>query len=256
MTPADLDSPRLLPVTGNLWTVVAGVAGAAASSVLGLALWCTSQRVPGPDGSSWHDLDAWLQREPVSASFRLLAMVGTAITAYLSIGSLASALAALARMIGCASLATTIEVLTVPVVRRTLAGLVSLGAALVADHSPAGARATVAVSVAEPSDAEPGTEAGTAVLEPLDRAPAATPTETADRPDQWTVQPGDHLWGLARAALLEAGRSTSDAAVADYLEAVVELNRSRLVVQDEPDLIFPGQVFVRPPLPPRTSTQA
>jgi hypothetical protein len=57
---------------------------------------------------------------------------------------------------------------------------------------------------------------------------------------------------LAAAALAESWATTpTDAEVADYLALVVEHNRATLAVPDHPDLVFPGQVFVRPPVPVR-----
>ena len=72
-------------------------------------------------------------------------------------------------------------------------------------------------------------------------------------PTSWTVRPGDHLWRVARTTLAAAGGAPPpDAAVARYLGLLVAANRDRLVVPDDPDLIYPGQVFVLPPLPRST----
>ena len=83
----------------------------------------------------------------------------------------------------------------------------------------------------------------------LDIAPAP-PAPTPET--NWTIRAGDHLWGLAAAALAENWSTPpTDAEVSDYLALVVEQNRATLAVPDDPDLVFPGQVFVRPPVPAR-----
>lgn len=60
------------------------------------------------------------------------------------------------------------------------------------------------------------------------------------------VLPGENLWALAeRAVTRHLGRSASDAEVAPYWAAIVEANSDRLV---DPDLIFPGDRVLLPPL--------
>jgi nucleoid-associated protein YgaU len=106
----------------------------------------------------------------------------------------------------------------------------------------------------------PASEPGVATLELVDPAPvepdspaeARAPMNLPDAAPEvsvWTIRPGDHLWGLATDALREHGREPSDREVADYVAVVVEQNRDALVVPGHPDLVLPGQVFVRPPLP-------
>jgi nucleoid-associated protein YgaU len=64
------------------------------------------------------------------------------------------------------------------------------------------------------------------------------------------VRPGDNLWSIAATTLAGAwGRTPSDAEADRYWTAVVAANRSRLANRDDPDLIFPGQVFQLPPTP-------
>jgi hypothetical protein len=64
-----------------------------------------------------------------------------------------------------------------------------------------------------------------------------------------TIEPGDHLWGVSEETLTNAWhRQPSDAEILDYLEHLIELNREVLVVPGHPDLVYPGQVFVLPPV--------
>jgi hypothetical protein len=66
----------------------------------------------------------------------------------------------------------------------------------------------------------------------------------------WKVQSGDHLWHIAGITLTRAwSRPPADSEVAGYLRTLIDVNRHRLAVADNPDLIFPGQEFVLPPVP-------
>jgi nucleoid-associated protein YgaU len=58
------------------------------------------------------------------------------------------------------------------------------------------------------------------------------------------------LWSIAAKTLAGAwGRTPSDDEVDRYWTALVAANRSRLANSEDPDLIFPGQVFQLPPIP-------
>jgi nucleoid-associated protein YgaU len=85
-----------------------------------------------------------------------------------------------------------------------------------------------------------------ATMRVVDQPPAEAAEEAPSA--TWTIAPGDHLWGLARDALTQHGLVADDANVAAYVAAIVERNRHRLAVPSDPDLIFPGQVFERPPI--------
>jgi len=93
------------------------------------------------------------------------------------------------------------------------------------------------------------------------QAPAAAGDDTAggtvggedlgDPAREWTVRPGDHLWGVAERSLAGAwGRPPTDAEVDPYWSALVDANRPGLRDPANPDLVFPGQVLVVPPPPP------
>jgi len=65
-----------------------------------------------------------------------------------------------------------------------------------------------------------------------------------------TVQPGDHLWSIAKTALTGAwGRSPSDHEITEYWHQLVKVNRDRLAPPHDPDLIYPDQTFELPPAP-------
>lgn len=63
------------------------------------------------------------------------------------------------------------------------------------------------------------------------------------------VVAGESLWSIASDALGEAlGRVPTDAEVVGYWQRVIEGNRAGLANPDDPDLIFPGDEIVLPPL--------
>ncbi|MEZ5278965.1 MAG: LysM peptidoglycan-binding domain-containing protein [Acidimicrobiales bacterium] len=64
------------------------------------------------------------------------------------------------------------------------------------------------------------------------------------------VEAGDHFWSIAEEAMTDAwGRDPSDTEIAPYWADVVELNTDRLLPPDDPNLIYPGQVFELPTVP-------
>ena len=80
-------------------------------------------------------------------------------------------------------------------------------------------------------------------MEQIDQSPTAEPRT-------WTIARGDHLWHVAEHTLTEAwGVTPSVADIARYHHDLIETNRSVLVVRNNPDLVYAGQVFALPPVP-------
>ncbi len=112
-------------------------------------------------------------------------------------------------------------------------------------------RATApAAAPAVPVPVQPGADDPARVAAPAPSAPAppvaeeAEPVETGQ--GTWTIAPGQHLWLVASRTLAAAGRPTDDGSVVRYLARIVDANRDRLAVPDDPDLVFAGQDFVLP----------
>ena len=78
--------------------------------------------------------------------------------------------------------------------------------------------------------------------------PDALPA-SASAPATWTIQRGDHLWGVAEATLARhLARSPTDAEITPYWSRLIETNRHRLIDPTNPDLVIAGQTFELPPI--------
>lgn len=120
-------------------------------------------------------------------------------------------------------------------------GLVAAPTTVVVDAVPIGHDSWPAPS------ADTGAEADTDPVPPAMVAPpAATPMATTTTVDgsagTHTVQPGDHLWSIARSQLVDAGAATDDATVAAHWRRLVAANLATLPGGD-PDVVHPGHVL-------------
>ncbi len=197
---------------------------------------------------------AWLDgRDPLVAAFSLLRLVALGGLWYLVA---VTVLGAGLRAAGAASLVRVTDRFTVGPVRRMLAGSVGLGLAasgLVAVAAPA---LRLPAAVAQTSTTSTTTVPPATVTmhrlgpaEPLVVAPVPQVTQLATpaAPDRWTVKPGECFWTIAEDVLAEhLGRVPTDAEIVPYWRRLIEANRSELAHRDNPDLIFPAQVFVVP----------
>ncbi|MDF1596709.1 MAG: LysM peptidoglycan-binding domain-containing protein [Acidimicrobiia bacterium] len=83
--------------------------------------------------------------------------------------------------------------------------------------------------------------------EPVDSLPANL---LFDGSETHAVEVGESLWSIAEHRLrLTTGTPPSDAATATYWVELIAANRDRLISGD-PDLIYPGEVLVIPPVAP------
>jgi hypothetical protein len=106
--------------------------------------------------------------------------------------------------------------------------------------SPAPTAPTASAGAEPPFD--PATP-GTGQAEPAS-------TEAAPPDGSWRIEAGDHLWRVAASTLERRwNRPPTEPETAAYLDRIIETNRASLVVPDNPDLVFAGQVFVLPEVP-------
>ena len=199
---------------------------------------------------------AWLYgRDPVLAGFSLLRLLALGGLWYLAGVTL---LGGAVRLAGAGSLIRLTDRVTVAPVRRMLAGGVSLGLAasgVVAVAAPAVRAPLAAAQTSSTSTSTTIPPPATVTMHRL--GPAEPPRPVAAVPevarvaapvtDRWTVKPGECFWSIAEDVLASRwGRSPSDAEIVPYWQRLIEANRHQLAHGDNPDLIFPAQVFVIP----------
>ena len=151
----------------------------------------------------------------------------------------------------CATRAAALSRIVLRLALPTLRPLLAPAAAItitIASALPAAAQGR-----GEPSRPAPVMQMiGPAASEPPVMTLVITPPAVAEKPEPapatYTVTPGDTFWSIADQTLRAAGHDPDDGAIIPYWRSLIEANRDRLRARDEPDLIFPGQVFVLPPL--------
>jgi nucleoid-associated protein YgaU len=138
--------------------------------------------------------------------------------------------------------ARTLDRLTPRLVRHTVALLLGAGLAVPtasAADEPANDPPVVMHRLPDATTSEVTAPAPPPAPSPPTPAPALETT--------WTIKPGEHFWAVAEAVVMNAiGRPPTDAEVVPYWRSLIEANRSRLVDRDNPDLVYPAQVFVLP----------
>ena len=198
-----------------------------------------------PPLSSLRELDRWLATtDGVSAALTVLRLLALVAGAYLLV---VFTLAELGQIRGLAPLAR---------LASRLGRIVGLGALTIATV-PTIASATPATSDGpQPAEVPPTI----VVVETADDSPADDPPppvlvrldEPVEIETQHLVVRGEHLWSIAADHLDDVwGRPPTNDEIADHWRNLIDTNTSRLVHPDEPDLIWPDQVFILPdPGPP------
>ena len=107
-------------------------------------------------------------------------------------------------------------------------------------------------TITPPTGPPPPSTAPVPTADPGADLPTSGVPVLGSSPGTWTIRPGDHLWRVASVTLNGRWEARpTDAQVLDYLHELISANRERLVVSTDPDLVYPGQVFVLPPVPAR-----
>jgi hypothetical protein len=251
----------------RMWGVVrlVGWLGLLGGAITGLS--ALASVLPGPPSSpaAW---GAWLTaRDPATAAFAVTRVATLGLAWYLLV---ATAVGTVVRVVREPRMVLLADLVTVPFVRRVLHAALGFG---VAGATFAGIVGQPPAAWAEGS-AEQGLmlqrgEDGEVLLQ---RLPADTPAhlpvvadpiapappvvasspqpEKAPAVAQWTVAPGEHFWSIAERVLADAwGRPPTPNEVTPYWRALVDANRAALPDPENPDLIYPGDTYVLPPLP-------
>jgi hypothetical protein len=199
------------------------------------------------------DLSGWLEStDAITAAIALLRLIALAVAVWLLVATLA---AAIARLLGHARLVAAADRALPAPVRRLLTGLAGAGAASIVVLGGAGGHGESdgAVPVGERLVLLPGDSEGTATMSVLPPEADATssppaPAPAPAPPATWNVEPGDSFWSIAEEVLTDAwGRPPTDAEIDPYWRSLIAANADRITSRN-PDLIFPGQEFVLPPV--------
>lgn len=247
------------------WSVIVGwVVMLALGVAAGHALGSGALAVPGVEVVAWR---AWAATtDPLVAVMALLRVAALAAGWYLLA---TTALGVAARALHAVRLVRVADRISAPVVRRVLQrGMGAMVAtALVTSVSAPGAQAAEPPPVEVVQDG-PSTLTMRGVSPEADRA---QPRASRDAAPPWqrfldqheprapervvpdddrtthTVRAGESLWRIAETQLAAAlGREPRDAEVVPYWREMIERNRDRLLVADDPDLIVPGQELLLP----------
>lgn len=239
---------RVVAWIGLLVGVIVGFTALGGGRLGGLAL-----TEPG----SW---GAWAaERAPVEVLFGILRLLVLGVAWYLLAVSVIGVVARVARARRMVAMA---DLVTVPVVRRMLQatmGLSLVSSSLAVNVAPVVAAeqtpAVVAFADIRVTDRilheEPPPPPATVPWVAPDRALAPADHLVPAQPArEWHVEPGQHFWSIAEQVLHEAwDRAPHDDEIEPYWRALVAENRAVLADPDNPDLVYPGQVF-KVPSPP------
>ncbi|HEX7276617.1 MAG TPA: hypothetical protein VF244_04520, partial [Acidimicrobiales bacterium] len=187
------------------------------------------------------------------AAFAILRLVAVGGCWYLAV---ATAVGAALRLVRADGLVTVADRLTVAPVRHLLAGSLTVTLAAIGPVGVVAAAAQTPSTTSTTSTSVPSTTADTVIMVRL--PPAGTETDSPPKaaeptpaPDRYTVVPGDCFWTIADDLLHRSwGRPPTDAEIVPYWQRLIEANRAELADPGNADLIFPGQVFTVPPVPP------
>lgn len=127
---------------------------------------------------------------------------------------------------------------------------------LVGPTAPAPERSTAPVRTTAPERVTAPVRATTPVraVTPVratapSRTRAEAPATAAAEAVTWTVRPGEDFWSIAEAVVTKRSSGpVNDGAVASYWSRLIAANRGRLPQPGDPDLLFPGQTLVLPPI--------
>ena len=202
---------------------------------------------------------AWATaRPPLLVVFAGLQLLVLAAAWYLLVTTVVGGAARLLRL---GRVVRITDLVTVPAVRRVLhtgfgMGLAVAGLSAAADGPTAGlvGRYDLAAFEVQEQPAPPGAQtvdpASTPAGELHAELPAPPGASLGRAETSWTVQPGDHLWGIAARVLVEAwDRTPSPDEIVPYWRQLIDDNRAVLVDPANPDLVFCGQQLALPPPP-------
>lgn len=217
----------------------------------------------------WNDLGTWLDRAaPEDALAAVLRLVALVLAYWLAVSTVLYILASATRIPGAVR---AVEWATLPAVRRMVDRVAALSLVAATVGSPlAPAFATEPPPVVY--DVEEGvplprvvpiptqeivdtpqyvpTPAGTgaAAVGAAPVAPTVIAATSTIIDGSYEVVPGDNLWSIAtRVASDASGQTPTDSSIAKYWRLLIAVNTDVLRSGD-PDMIYPGEVLIIPPM--------
>jgi hypothetical protein len=210
----------------------------------------------------WCCLGEWLQSNLFTDVIAAIARVGALAGCYWLLAS--SALYLVASLTRQAAVIRSVAWATLPAMRRWTDRAITSSALVTTLSLPVAAAWATGDEVKPgyvpiPAGTEQTTTTTTMATSTTTTTIPAPTTSMPSRPDvspasratgaiEITVRSGDNFWRLAEARMREVvGRDPTDSEVAPYWREVVEANLGR-IRSGNPDLIFPGEVVVMPPI--------
>jgi hypothetical protein len=217
----------------------------------------------------WKSAHDWLAlSSPMDGLAELARLVALVIGYWLALGLLLEMVAAVTRI---PAVIQASDLLGLPGVRGVLRGTVGISVAVGSLATPLAARAVVDLpdpieimldqeaartyvptpaGLAEPNRSSTSSPVAVSLPRNVPRPPAIGHADVAVQPASvYVVEPGDNLWTIARRTITATTgvAEPSGAEIVPYWQRVISANRERLRSGD-PDLIYPGEEILLPPL--------
>jgi hypothetical protein len=191
------------------------------------------------------DVARWLRTaDAVDVVGALLLLTALVLATYVAVAVLLNMLAVVLRS---PMISVTARAVTPHAMRRLTLGALGATVTTGALVTAPAASAPNDVTALTPAGGEDDGDEGTATMRVIEEDASSAPLG----PETVIVSPADSFWSLAEEALAhEWRRPPAEAEIATYWLEMIDVNRDRLVVPDDPNLIFPGQELIVPPVPP------
>jgi nucleoid-associated protein YgaU len=218
------------------------VLAAASSAVAALARVGTGP-LSAPEVDGWRALEAWYAAVgAATAAIVALRLVALALAGWLVV---AVALQLLGTLSARPALRRLADAVSPSALRRLVHGAagLSLAVALAGPPRPSDPAGTAVMEVVEEEETTTTTTVPPAATTAPAPAAPAVPVAASPVPDEVVVAVGDSFWSLAVDAVADRPEPVP---VEGYWLRLIAANRDRLVDPANADLLYPGQVLVRP----------
>lgn len=217
-------------------------------SALSAAVLAVAAPSTHPSVTTWAGVERWYETVgPAPAAVGVVWLAALVVAAWLVVACLLQLIAGQARGGWLRSLADHVA----PVALRGFVAASVTAALALGSPTGAGAGDAPGIATLHPLGAEevPATSSTVVTSPAVTPADAATATPVPGTPvEAYTIRPGDSFWSVARRRLADAAPGAAPPSHHDYWRRLIAANLDRLVDPGNPDLLYPGQVLVLPPL--------